>query len=171
MSYYTATMSKLPSGIQTYSMSLDTVKSHPQHPQTTFHCASLRPFPRASVCWPTSALASSRPRAAPVVMWLFHPGLWNSANQPKNSRVPALSQHLLAPPLSVFFNACVINNTLSEMLLWKPLLETTFKIFHVWLPFRMWWLFKMWRFSFVKKKKKIDLVVWCICQKGRYVYL
>lgn len=86
-SYYcTATMWKLPSDIPTYCMRPDTVKSHPPPLQTSFIVLLLF-LPCASVCWPLPCLNFQPTLAAAVVMWPFHPELWTSANQSKNSKV------------------------------------------------------------------------------------
>lgn len=71
-----------------------------QTPQNILSSHGLCPSRMLPFCWPTSFLPVQPAPAAPVVIWLFHPGLWRSANQ----RGPLLS-HLLAPPSSMFFNA------------------------------------------------------------------
>lgn len=96
--------SDFPSNIQCYSTGLDTAWPHPQYPLTTFIVLPLS-FPCASVCWPTSCLRIQPAPAAPVVMWLFP--FRGCGTEPVSQRIAGspLSWHLLALPLSMFFNA------------------------------------------------------------------
>lgn len=129
------------------------VKLHLQ-PTWASYLGLLLSLPRASHCGQLSGL--SRPAHASISCCdvTFPSRAVGLSRQPEKSVACSFTTSPGSPAEDVFFfffKCRVINNALSKILPGKPLWEMAFWIFHVWLPFRMRWLFKMWCFSFLRK--------------------